>query len=74
MAIGTLSQSIEITDVTDVAVSAVAHDDVLGDYYRTITIFGSPDEGGATIPTTFLLRIRAPTADPLKISVPADEF
>jgi len=70
----TTSQSVEIDPVTDVAVTAIAHDDIKGDYYRDITLFGEPLEGIDTVPTILIIRIRAATVDPLKITVPQDEF
>jgi hypothetical protein len=70
----TTQQSVTIDGVADVAVTTIAHDDVKGDYYRVITLFGIPGEGETTSPTVLTVRIRAATADPLKISVPADEF
>lgn len=70
----TTSQAVTIDGVADVSVSAIAHDDVKGDYYRDIVIFGEPEEGETTQPTMLSIRIRAATADPLKITVPQDEF
>jgi hypothetical protein len=70
----TRSQSVEINQVSDLVVTAIAHDDIAGDYYRDITFFGEAGEGELTIPTVMTIRIRAATVDPLKISVPADEF
>lgn len=47
----TTSQAVTIDGVADVSVSAIAHDDVKGDYYRDIVIFGEPEEGETTQPT-----------------------
>lgn len=71
----------EIDEITDIAVTAIAHDDEAGDYYREIVFFGTPPDAVegvefdvSTIPTILRLKIRAPTVDPLKITVPQDEF
>jgi hypothetical protein len=74
MAVVTKSQSVELDPISDVAVTAIARDDVKGDYYRDITLFGEPGENESTVPTVLTVRIRAATADPLKITVPQDEF
>jgi hypothetical protein len=76
------SQVMEIDEISDVAVTAIAHDDEAGDFYRDLIFFGTPPEMAAgttvvdvsTIPTILKLRIRAPTVEPLKITVPQDEF
>jgi hypothetical protein len=76
------SQTIEIDQISDIAVTSIAHDDVAGDYYREIVFFGAvPEipEGTLTpivgsTPETLRVKIRAATVEPLKISVPADEF
>jgi hypothetical protein len=70
----TTRQSATIEGVADVAVTAIERDDVKGDYFRDITFFGEPAEGESTAPTVMTIRIRASAADPLKISVPQDEF
>ena len=70
----TTRQSVTIDGVADIAVSAIERDDVKGDYFRDITFFGEPGEGESTAPTVMTIRIRASTADPLKITVPQDEF
>jgi hypothetical protein len=74
MAVVTKSQSVELDPISDVAVTAIARDDVKGDYYRDITLFGEPGGGESTVPTVMTIRIRAATIDPLKITVPQDEF
>jgi hypothetical protein len=74
MAVVTKSQSVDLDPISDVAVTAIARDDVKGDYYRDITLFGEPGEGESTVPTIMVIRIRAATIDPLKITVPQDEF
>jgi hypothetical protein len=70
----TTRQSVTIDGVADVSVTAIAHDDVAGDYYRDIAFFGEAAEGEETMPAVLSIRIRAITADPLKITVPQDEF
>jgi hypothetical protein len=70
----TTRQSVTLDGVADVAVTAIERDDVKGDYFRDITFFGEPGEGESTAPTVMTIRIRASAADPLKISVPQDEF
>ena len=70
----TISQSVEIDGIADVAVSAIAHDDVAGDYFRDIVLFGDAGEGQSTMPAVLSVRMRAATADPLKITVPQDSF
>jgi hypothetical protein len=70
----TTRQSVTIEGVADVAVTAIERDDVKGDYFRDITFFGEPGEGESTAPTVMTIRIRASAADPLKITVPQDEF
>lgn len=77
-----VAQEIEIDGITDVSVTALKFDAVRGDYYREIVFFGTPPDApeGAlvvdvsTTPTVLRLRIRAPTVDPLHISVPESEF
>jgi hypothetical protein len=76
------SQTIEIDRITDVSVSAIAHDDVAGDYYRDFVFFGTApplpegteEEIVGTIPTTLKIRIRAETAEPLQVTFPQGEF
>jgi hypothetical protein len=68
------SQTVTIDAVSDVSVSSIAHDDVVGDFYRTITVWGTPVEGDSNIPAVLVVRIRADSVDPLKITVPQDEF
>jgi hypothetical protein len=69
------SQTVTIDAVSsDVSVSSIAHDDVVGDFYRTITVWGTPAEGDSNIPAVLVVHIRADTVDPLKITVPQDEF
>jgi hypothetical protein len=70
----TTRQSVTLDGVADIAVTAIERDDVKGDYFRDITFFGEPGEGESTAPTVMTIRIRASAADPLKISVPQDEF
>jgi hypothetical protein len=70
----TTQQSVTLDGVADVAVTAIERDDVKGDYFRDITFFGEPGEGESTAPTVMTIRIRASAADPLKITVPQDEF
>jgi hypothetical protein len=70
----TTHQSVTLDGVADVAVTVIERDDVKGDYFRNITFFGEPGEGESTAPTVMTIRIRASTADPLKITVPQDEF
>jgi hypothetical protein len=70
----TTQQWVTLDGVSDVAVSAIAHDDVKGDYYRDITFFGEPSIEGGTIPIVLAIRIRAASTHPLKITVPQDEF
>ena len=77
----TVSQEIEIDGITDVAVTALMHDDARGDFYREIVFFGTPPDVVAgvefdvsTIPTILRVRIRAATVEPLHVSVPVSEF
>jgi hypothetical protein len=78
----TTSQVIEIDQITSIAVGDVFHDDVVGDYYREITFFGTPPDlpPGTTavmmntIPTILKVKLRASTVDPLHIEVPISEF
>jgi hypothetical protein len=70
----TTRQSVTIEGVADIAVTAIEHDNVKGDYFRDITFFGEADESETTAPTVMTIRIRAGTADPLKITVPQDDF
>jgi hypothetical protein len=70
----TTRQSVTLDGVADIAVTSIEHDDVEGGYFRDITFFGEPGEGESTAPTVMTIRIRASTADPLKITVPQDEF
>jgi hypothetical protein len=79
--IAVTSQVMEIDEITDIAVTSIAHDDAAGDYYREIVFFGTPPDAVegiefdvSTIPTILRLKIRAPTVAPLKITVPQDEF
>jgi hypothetical protein len=76
------AQTIEVDGITDVAVGAVFHDDVVGDYYREIVFFGTaPDlpigtttADTSTIPEVLRIKIRSITVEPLHISVPESEF
>jgi hypothetical protein len=70
----TTRQSVTLDGVADIVVTAIEHDDVKGDYFRDVTFFGEPGEGESTAPTVMTIRIRASAADPLKITVPQDEF
>jgi hypothetical protein len=70
----TTQQSVTLDGVADVAVTAIERDDVKGDYFRDITFFGEPGEGESAAPTVMTICIRASAADPLKITVPQDEF
>jgi hypothetical protein len=70
----TTRQSITIDGVADIAVTAIERDDVKGDYFRDITFFGEGDDGETTAPMVMTIRIRASAPDPLKITVPQDEF
>jgi hypothetical protein len=70
----TVRQHLVVDGVSDVSVSAISHDDEAGDFYRDIIFFGEPEEGTSVIPTILAVRIRADTVDPLKITVPQDEF
>ena len=70
----TTQQSVTLDGVADVAVTAIERDVVKGDYFRDITFFADPGEGESTAPTVMTIRIRASAADPLKITVPQDEF
>jgi hypothetical protein len=78
----TTSQTIEIDQISDITVGAIFHDDVVGDYFREIVFFGTPPDivpgtttfDVSTIPTILKLRIRAPTIEPLHVSVPESEF
>ena len=77
----TTSQTIEIDEISDIAVTAIFHDDDVGDYYREIIFFGTPPDvtegiefDTSTIPTILRIKIRAATVEPLKITVPQDEF
>ena len=76
------SQVIEIEAISDISVTSIFHDDVIGDYYRDLIFFGTPPEtvpgttafDVGTIPTILKLRIRAPIIEQLRITVPEDEF
>jgi hypothetical protein len=77
----TTSQVIEIDEISDVSVTAIAQDPVLGDYFRDIVFFGTPPEAGegiafdiSTVPTVLRIRIRATTTTPLHVTVPETEF
>jgi hypothetical protein len=78
----TTSQVIEIDEISDITVGAIFHDDVVGDYYREIVFFGTPPDitpgtttfDVGTIPTILKLKIRAPTVEPLRVTVPENEF
>jgi hypothetical protein len=78
----TTSQVIEIDEITDVSVTAIAMDPVLGDYYRDIVFFGTAPEAVegvdvvsyGTVPTILRIRVRSTTAAPLHVSVPESEF
>ena len=76
------SQVIEIDEISDVSVTAIAQDPILGDYYRDIVFFGTPPEAEegveaidlSTVPTILRVRIRATTITPLHVTVPESEF
>jgi len=80
--IKTTRYEVELETVSDVAVTAIFRDDVVGDFYRDIVFFGEPPEpvegtavvDTSTIPTLMRVRIRASAVDSLKITVPQDEF
>jgi hypothetical protein len=78
----TTSQVIEIDEISDVSVTAIEQDNVLGDYFRDIVFFGTPPEVQegievadlGTVPTILRIRIRATTTAPLHVTVPESEF
>ena len=78
----TTSQVIEIDEISDVSVTAIAQDPVLGDYFRDIVFFGTPPEAVegvevldlSTVPTILRIRIRATSVTPLHVTVPELEF
>ena len=77
----TTSQVIEIDEISDVSVTAIEQDPVLGDYFRDIVFFGTPPEAQegvefdvSTVPTILRIRIRATTTAPLHVTVPESEF
>ena len=77
----TTSQVIEVDEISDVVVTAIGRDDVIGDYYRDIVFFGTPPEAPegveidvTAVPTVLRVRIRAATTTPLHVTVPESEF
>ena len=66
-------QHFEITNVTDVIVSAIEQDPDVGDYVRTIQIWGTPASGTSNL-MVMQLRIRATIDTTLKIISPETEF
>jgi len=69
-----ISQTVQLTEVTDIAVTVVTPDIDAGDHFREIRFFGTPPEGEETIPMMFIIRIRADDPIKLKITVPISEF
>lgn len=72
--IATIAQTIEMNDVSDVVVTPIQHDDVMGDNFREIRIMGTPPDGDTVIPVNLVVRIRASDTEPLKVTVPENEF
>lgn len=74
-AIADVVRTTNITEVESVVVTTITADAELGGFVRDIRVFAKttvdPDTAAEVV---FTLRLRAPTADPLKIDVPAAEF
>lgn len=71
--IHTIQQTLEITEVGDVQVSAIVEDEDYGGYVRTITIYN--EQGGAAAATMLVqIKIRSTTRTNIDIVVPTSTF
>jgi hypothetical protein len=67
-------QTLEISGVTDVVVTAIEQDADAGDYVRDIRIIGEPVSEGAAGPLLLQIRIRALTREELELTAPTQQF
>lgn len=73
--ISTQQLNMELTEITDVIVTDIVQDKVVGDWVRDIRIMGGAPEGVEPQSVLILqLKLRSPTKTPLQITSPTSEF
>ncbi|WP_065755193.1 hypothetical protein [Bradyrhizobium paxllaeri] len=73
MAITTIQQATEVSEVNMVTISETVQDEENNVYVREVRAFGAADDSG-TRPLLFTLRLTAPTAAALSLTAPVQTF
>lgn len=72
MAISTIQQATEVSEVGITTLSETVHDDVNDVWVRELKAFG--EESGGVRPLLFTLRLTASTSEALSFTAPAQTF